>query len=158
VAEVSAARRAQPGIWKILSGVGLAFLIGGGIDLALGLYPLSFGTPEWEFAAVGNFLNRLPLAALGVTLLLASALARGKGWTSLLWASLLLLLAVVVFVFGVLYGTALPVILRGAPQGLDPEVVRKAVAKAVAQSGLYFLAFFAVSIYAIRGSRRIGPA
>jgi hypothetical protein len=147
-------RRSQARIWQLVGGLGLCLAVAGGIDIGLGLFPLQFGVTEWEFGGVGSFLNRLPLFGLGLTFLLSASLARRARATALLTGSLLLLLAVVVFVLGVLFATTAPLVL--ASQTAEPlrGAVLKAVAKGGFQSLVYFLAFFAVSVYAIRAALR----
>ena len=141
-------------VWRILSGIGLMLLLAGGVDLALGIYPLQFGTPEWEFGAIGNFLNRLPLAGLGLMFLLSGALAQGQAAWTMFWGATLLLLGIAVFMFGVLVATSLPLIMGAGSAGGTRIPLFKAVAKLGAQVLVYFLAFSLVAIYAIRRARR----
>lgn len=142
-------------VWRILAGIGLMLLLAGGVDLALGIYPLQFGAPEWEFGAVGNLLNRLPLAGLGLMLLLAASLAEARAGWSLFWGAILLLVGILVFVLAVFVATSLPLILTAA-SGAARMPVLKAAAKIGAQTAVYFLGFSAVAVYAIRSSRRLG--
>ena len=142
-------------IWVLLGGIGACLFVAGGVDLLLGLLPLSFGVPEWEFGAIGAFLNRFPLFGLGLTLLLGSALGTARPRLVLLWASVLLLSSVVMFVFGLLFATNAPVILASQAGGPMASVVRKAIVKAVGQTAVYFLGFGIVAIYSIRSAGRL---
>ncbi len=141
--------------WQILWVVGITLVVTGVTDLGLGLYPFQFGTAEWEFGSVTNLLNRLPLMGIGLTLVLAAALARGRMAASLGWSSLLLLVAVVVFVFGVLYATNLPIVLASLPPGAARSVLQKAIAKTAAQAVIYFLGLFMVAVYGVRTAGRM---
>jgi asparagine N-glycosylation enzyme membrane subunit Stt3 len=141
-------------IWRVLVGVGVCLVVAGAVDLGLGLYPLGFGSPEWEFGGIGNFLNRLPLLGLGLTLALAGSLARGRVIASLTAATLLLVLAVVVVVFGILFVTNLPLVLRSFAPGAAQVGAYKAMAKTGVQTVVYSIAFMSAAVYAIRVARR----
>ena len=138
--------------------VGLGLVLGGLAELGWGLYPYTFGNPEWEFGSLSDFLNRLPLLGLGLTLVLASALRRGFSTRALLWATLLLLVAVVVSVFGLLLLTNLPVVLASQPDGPIRVQLLKGAAKSGVQTAVYALAFGGTGIYAIQAARRIRAA
>ncbi len=151
-------RSSAPGInewdvWGLLTGIGLMLVVAGGVDLTLGIYPLQFGSPDWEFGAIGNLLNRLPMFALGLTMLLGASLAgRRTGW-SLFWGIVLLLVGILVFVLGLFVATSVPLILTMAPDGVRRMLVIKALVKMGGQTVIYFLAFSAVAAYSIRSSR-----
>lgn len=151
-------RRPQPVEWRILGGVGLCLVVAGTAELVLGLMPYSFGEPDWEYGSVSDFLNRLPLAGLGLMLVLAAALRRGFSRRALVWSLALLLLGVVVFVFGLLYATSLPVIWAAQGQGPMRVQILKGIAKSAAQTGVYTLAFIGVAVYGIFSARRIRAA
>src|SRR5690349_13726579 len=61
--------------WSVLSWVGIAFVVMGLTDIALGWYPASFGNAEWEFGAISAALNGFALPTLGLYLALGSAVA-----------------------------------------------------------------------------------
>lgn len=142
--------------WAILGGVGLCLAVAGGGDLALGLYPFRPGQADWEFAAVANFLNRLPLLGVGLTLMLAAALGRGyRGLAG--WAAIgLLLVGVGVAVLGTLFMTSLPLVI-GGQAGTQRAVLIRAGVKGAVQIATYSLAFVVVAVYAIRGASRLRP-
>lgn len=149
------ARATHLRIWLLLGGIGACLFVAGGVDLLLGLFPLSFGVPEWEFGAIGAFLNRFPLFGLGLTLLLASAAGRTRPGPVMLWASMLLLVSVVMFVFGLLFVTNAPLVLGAQPAGPMRGAVIKAIGKAAGQTVVYFLGFGIVSVYALRSAGRM---
>jgi hypothetical protein len=64
--------------WRLLGWFGLLLAVVGFIDVALQWYPTSFKSPEWEFATVAATVATLPLLTIGLTVLLASLLARGS--------------------------------------------------------------------------------
>lgn len=141
--------------WRVLWVIGITLVITGVTDLGLGLLPLEFGIAEWEFGSISNLLNRLPLVGIGLALTLVVALAQSQVVATFAWSSVLLLVAVVVFVFGVLYATNLPIVLASLSQGPARSVLEKAIAKTVVQIVVYFFGFFAIAVYGIRSAGRM---
>lgn len=148
--------RFDPIGWQLLTVLGLSLLVGGGIDLALGLYPLGFGVPEWEFAAIANLLNRLPIVGLGLSFLLTAALGTHRRALTYTWSIGLLSVAVIVLGFGVFYATNLPLVLGGVHAGPAGTGIYKAIAKTAVQIPTFFLGFFVVAIVGFRAPARFG--
>ena len=140
--------------WRLITVMGASLLLGGAADLSLGLYPLQLGSPEWEYGAISNFLNRLPLAGLGVAFLLAAALAGRQRVATYVWSTLLAVVAVVVLLLGLLYATNLPLILGGFGPGAARTGGLKALAKTLVQLPAYSLGFFIVAILGFRAVSR----
>ncbi len=149
-----AERKSSARIWQILWVLGLVLFVAGTIDVALGIYPLDVGTPEWEFAAVANFLNRLPLAAVGLGMALAAALARGRTVTSVVAAVALLLMATTVAMLTVLFLTSLPVVIQGQT-GTARTALLRGAGKGAVQGLVYTFGFAGVAVYAVRGALRL---
>src|SRR6476620_5631270 len=82
--------------WSVLSWVGIAFIVMGLTDIALGWYPASFGNPEWEFGAVSAALNGFALPTLGLYLVLASTIARRQALIGRILAVVLMILVLVI--------------------------------------------------------------
>lgn len=143
--------------WQVLSVVGLCLVVAGAADLGLGLFPLRFGNPEWEFGSISNLLNRLPLVGLGLALVLVASLARRAVAATYVWSSILLLVAIVVFVFGLLYGTNLPLVLASLSEGTARSLLQKAIVKTVAQVVIFFVGFFIVAVYGVRTAGKLRP-
>jgi hypothetical protein len=143
--------------WRILGLVGMGLIVAGAADLGSGLYPLAFGTPEWEFGSIASFLNRLPLMALGLALALAASLALRSRATSILWATGLLGVGLLVLLLGLVFVTAVPVVMTGQPGDVRVQLW-KGIAKAGAQAVVYTLAFVGTAIYAIRAGLRFKGA
>jgi len=131
-------------------------ILAGLIDLTLGMMPLQFGVPEWEFGAIGNFYNRLPLFALGLTLALGGSLARSWTKSAILLSSLLLLTSLVVLVLGLFFATNFPVVLRAAGNEALRTAVLKATAKAGVQVAVFAPVFLGAAVYGIRAAIRAG--
>ena len=149
-------RAARSPAWQVLFAIGLCLMFAGAVDLGTGIYPVQFGSPEWEFGSIGNFLNRLPMFGLGLTLLLSSSLALSFARLSLLFASTLLLFSIIIFVLGVLYVTNQPLVLNAMGAANIPrEATVRILVKSGAQFLIYFTVFFTVAAYSVRSSLRL---
>lgn len=140
--------------WRIIAIIGASLLLGGVADLGLGLYPMQLGSPEWEYGAISNFLNRLPLAGLGLGFLLTAALAERRRVATYLWSTVLAFVAVALILLGVLYLTNLPLILSGLTPGPARTGGLKAITKTVFQVPTFSLGFFVVAILGFRAVSR----
>lgn len=128
----STGRRGAGYEWGVLAGLGGAFALVSLIDVALTFYPLNFGSAEWEFGTATAVLNNLPLAVMGLGLVMVAGIGRSRpGLVSVagfVAAALVLLLLVLVVMFGRNVGEALrsvtdPVI----GQGLHESILRTTV-------------------------------
>ena len=120
--------------WRLLGILGAVFVLVGGIDTLLIWYPLSFGTPEWEFGSITASLDGLPVPTMGLVLLMASALHSGSVRLAKIVAVLMLILAVVILLAAVLYAINIPLALRAvqnagpvATQGMKKSIIKAAV-------------------------------
>ena len=148
-----ATRRAtpSPGVgWELMGWVGLVFFIIGALDLAMGWVPLRFGNPEWEFGTVSRTFDNLPITVLGLTMVLASAAARGTSWALRATGLLALLLAVFLVVGFVVYALDVPVAFRAVGDSAARSGLKRAVLKALVQGMLYPIALTAIGIRGIR--------
>src|SRR6476619_3330346 len=64
--------------WSLLGVLGGAFVVMGVADIALGIYPMAIGDPEWEFGVISSILNAFAIPTMGGYLLLSSLLASNK--------------------------------------------------------------------------------
>lgn len=151
-------RRRSPNEWRAVSWVGLCLAVVGTVDLVMGLYPFEVGVPEWEYGAIGDFLNRVPLLGLGLTFAVAAALRRGLRRRALGWSTALLVLGVAVLVLGLLHATNLPLVMVNQGSGPLKVPLYKAMAKSGAQLLVYVPAFIGVGLYAGRAAGRIHAA
>lgn len=124
-------------IWRIMQIVGLVFLLVGMLDAVATWLPSNFGEPEWEFGTTSYFFDSIPLAGLGLALLLGSSVALGLKWQVRLWATLCLLLAVFMLLSLILYATVLPLVFNAvhSPVALTP--IKKAALKLGVQALFY---------------------
>src|SRR5512135_2434530 len=63
--------------WRLLVLVGLIVGAAGWLDVLMLWYPPQFGKPEWEFGTVSAMFSGLPLATIGLALVMAGGLAAG---------------------------------------------------------------------------------
>jgi len=136
--------------WELLGWVGLAFFVIGALDLAMGWIPARFGNPEWEFGTVSRTFDNLPITALGLTMLLASAAARGIDWALRATGLLALLLALFLFVGLVVYALDIPLAFRAVGASEARSGLKRAVLKALVQGMLYPIVLAAIGIKGIR--------
>ena len=126
--------------WFLLGVAGLAFFLAGLADIGLAWLPLRVGNAEWEFGTVSRSLDSLPLPLLGISLVLAAGVARGKRFWS--WAAVvvLALFAVFVVVAGVLYGLDVPLALRAVKDPVILGGLKKSIFRTGVQAVLYAVA------------------
>jgi hypothetical protein len=141
--------------WTVLGLAGFLFFVVGTADLLLLWYPAFFGDAVWEFGTITGMFNGLPAPTIGLAMLAASALARGKAGSARLLAVVLGLIALIVIVVAVLYLTDVPVALRGS--GSDPLVlvgIKKAIAKTAVQALLYPVMLISMAVVVWRRAVR----
>ncbi len=135
--------------WYLLGGIGFVFAVVAGADLALAWYPLAFGDAEWEFGTVTTVLNGLPLLAVGLGLLFAAGVARGRVWLVRIASGLLLAAALVILAALVLYATTLSTALSTVEPNLKGGLI-KGIVRTTLQGVLYPVGFIWM---AVRGFR-----
>lgn len=117
-------------LWRLFGLIGLLFAAMGVVNLTIAWYPVRIGTPEWEFGAIAAFLDATPSFALGLILLLGSALAAGQRGRSRVVVLVLLVMTLIVLAAGVLYATTAPLALSHVSSPAALGAVKKALAKA----------------------------
>ena len=127
--------------WTLFGWLGLVFTAVGGVDLLLTWYPLHFGNPEWEFGTVSASLDGLPVFSMGLVMLLGTAAANGRRWLMLAMIVVLAVMAMLIVAGAILYVTNVPIALKAVTQPAIRTGLKKAIAKAAAQSVLYPTAY-----------------
>ena len=123
-------------VWATLGWIGLVFLLVGGADFALVWFPPNFGAREWEFAAVTQSFNGLPILLLGLGLLMVAAEEVERRWWGAVGAGVAGVLFLWVLVGFVLWAMNVPLALETVPENLRMGV-QKAVMKTLVQSVAY---------------------
>ena len=139
--------------WSLLRIFGLAFIVAGGIDLALLWYPSRMGTPEFEFATISSFVAGLPVLTTGLIATGVWAAVTGrKGWMITV-AIVAILMVVALAIFAVIFATTVPLALR-----VSELAVKTGSKKAIVRSGVQFisygLTYLALGWTLIKASRR----
>jgi hypothetical protein len=144
-------RRPQPEFgWQLLGWLGFALATVGTVDLALTWIPLRIGTPEWEFATVSGTLNGMPVLAMGLGLMMGSAVGSGTVWLARTMAVVFGVLALLLIAAALLFATNIPMALRSVQNPVALEGLKKVIAKTAVQSALFPLIF---AILAVKGWR-----
>ena len=139
--------------WYLLGGLGLVFMIASGVDILLAWYPPNFGLAEWKFGTVAATLNGFPLLALGIILLTASAMARGR--VRLIRVMLVILVIAVVALIGcaALYLPEVSTALASVPEPAVKMGLKRSITKTIAQLILYPVVLSWIAVLALRRLR-----
>lgn len=138
--------------WRILGWVGLAYLIMSLIDLALGWYPVSFGSSEWEFGTISATMAGLAIPTLALYLILGSALAADRTNVARITGFAMILLAVSIAVLCAIYLTSVPIALKAVESN---PTVHLGLEKAIIKSLMLFAGYETLYILgAMRALRR----
>jgi hypothetical protein len=124
-------------IWRVVTAVGLVFLLLGLVDLGISWLPLQLGDSEWELGTTSHFFDTFPLLGLGISFLLATTIASGRRWQARTLATFCIFLAVFMWMAFLLYATVLPLAFKhlGNPDVLTP--MKKAGVKTAVQALVY---------------------
>lgn len=140
--------------WTLLGRIGLVFLAIGLVDLALGWVPTHFGNPEWEFGTVARTFDSLPITALGLVLVLASAVERRIAWAVRATALLAWVLAAFLVVGFVVFLLDVPVALKAVTDATVKSGLHRAIVKALVQGVLYPTVLATIGWQGVRATRR----
>ncbi len=144
-------------IWRVITGIGLVFLVLGLLDAAISWLPLQLGDSEWELGTTSAFFDTFPLLGLGIAFLLGASIAQGWRWSARALATFCVLLAVFMWLALALYATVLPVAFKfvANPDALTP--MKKAGAKTAVQALIYPFALLWLAGAGWRASLRRRP-
>jgi hypothetical protein len=131
--------------WSLLGVLGGAFVVMGVADIALGIYPMAIGDPEWEFGVISAILNAFAIPTMGAYLLLSSLLASNKVALTRVVAVLAIVLALFLIALSILYVTVIPLALKSVGQN---ATLLLGMQKAIIKAGLLLVAYVALFIYA----------
>jgi hypothetical protein len=141
--------------WAILGWVGLLFVLVGGVDLSLAIWPIAFRDPTWEFGTAVTILSGLSVLTLGLGLALVSAVCLRKAGLIRTLAIVLAVLCVLVLAVSLLLATTAPMALRGVTDPVVQLGVRKAIAKGAALAVFYSVAFAWLAVQGWKLSARV---
>jgi hypothetical protein len=130
-------------LW-VLSWVGWLLGLAGWADVVLLWVPLHMGRPEWEFGTASATFDALPLATLGIGVLLAASLARGWKKAAVVGAGASLVVALVLLAVLVLFVLDVPMAWKGVGEQFRSQLVKATVKTA-------FMGVLYISLYAVAG-------
>lgn len=136
--------------WRLMTWVGLGLAAVAYGDLALALYPIRLGNPQWEFGTISRVFDSLPLVTMATLLFFSGSVARGRkfavravgAWSAAF--GLLLLAALVV------YALTIPLALRAVTEPLAVTGLKKAIIKALIQGTVYPVVFLGIGFFGLR--------
>lgn len=138
--------------WRVLGWLGFVFFVLSLIDIALGWYPVRFGSPEWEFGTISATMIGLSIPTLGLYLMLASAISREQTGMAKAVAIVMTLMALFIGAIAIIYLTNVPIALKAVAAN---DVARLGMKKAILRWLILFVGYETVYIFgAIKGLRR----
>lgn len=123
--------------WVVLGVLGGAFALMSIFDVALALYPVGFGSPEWEFTTATAVMNNLPLGVVGIGLMAVAGIGRRSAAITGVAAVLAGLLGLIVLLMGVLFVKNLGV----AIESVTDPVLRQGLTESVARTSIQLVAY-----------------
>ena len=139
--------------WYLLGGLGLVFVLAAGVDILLAWYPTNFGVAEWKFGTVTATLTGFPLFALGIILVTASAMARGRVGLIRAMAVILVLIVVALIACAVLYVPEVSTAMASVTEPTLKMGLKRGITKTIVQLILYPLVLGSIAILALRRLR-----
>lgn len=128
----------QPDVgWYLLGWVGAAFTFVGLTDILLAWVPPALGNGEWEFGTISRTFDSLPLPFIGMALVTAAGVARGKLWQRRVAGVIMAVLGALIVVALVIYAMSIPLALRSVQLPVAKLGIRKAILKALVQGICY---------------------
>jgi hypothetical protein len=135
--------------WRWAGWFCFALTAAGVADWIIAWIPMRLGILEWEFGTITATFSGIPLVAIGLAGMLASAVARGARGQILGVSSFILLLSAVMIGALVIFLLDVPVALQ-AVDGVARLGIMKATAKTLSMGLIFIPAFIAIAVAAIR--------
>ena len=143
---------AQLAAWSLLAWLGLAYFIMSFVDLALGWYPMRFGSPEWEFGTISGTVSALAIPTLALYLMLGSTIARERTKLAKAVAIVMIVFAIALPALGIFYLTNVPIALKSTATN---DVAHFGMKKAILKSLMLFAGYEVLYVVgAVQGLRR----
>ena len=138
--------------WRLLGWLGVGYFVMSLIDLALGWYPLGFGSSEWEFGTISATMAGLAVPTLSLYLILGSALSRERRLAARIVAVIMIVVAVALAMLCIVYLTSIPIALNAVAEN---SVARLGIQKAIGKSLMLFVGYETLLVVgALCGFRR----
>ena len=146
------ARRERPTHrgWRAVGWFGFLIAAIGFADIALYLYPPSFGVPEWEFATLIAVFSALPLSTIGMAAMVGALLVNPvRLWLTLMGVALLVLAVLVIGGYAV-FLLDLPLALEAARAGPQGPAIYRSIARATIMAVGFGSAYLIAGITLLR--------
>ena len=138
--------------WTVIAVTGLAIGLIGWADVALLWWPLGFGSPAWEFGVISATFDALPLATVGLALVVIGALATGRRRVARVLAVLCAIGALkLIAIFGI-YLLDIPMALEAAGE-LGHSAMLRSIAKTSIFALIYICLYSWLAWYVWRATR-----
>ena len=139
--------------WPVLGAAGLVLTAVGFLDLLLLWVPFEGGRPDWEFGAISAHFDGMALGTVGLTLLMAASLARGRRRVASVLAVVSGLIGVGLIGLLLIYLLDVPIALN-ATAGRMRTVMVKSIGRTSGFALLYIWLYAWLSWHVWRAARR----
>jgi hypothetical protein len=132
--------------------LGLALTIIGFTDVGLLFFPSRWASVDWEFGTVSAAFEGLPLGTIGLGLMCAAAVARGRRRAMGVLAVVQLLLTLVLIAMLLIFLLDVPVVVRAVDPAMRPTLM-KALVKTGSMAVVYVVLYLTFGIWVVRRIR-----
>ena len=142
--------------YRVVGWAGVVLALAALSDIGLALYPLGFGSPEWELATIGAIVQGLPLISIGLAAIWIAAGRRGRKWTLVTVGWGLVVVAALLAAALLLFLTDVPLAIK-ATQAVARTGIEKLVARTLFMGGLFGASYVVMAVMALRQARGKSP-
>ena len=135
-----------------VAGLGLVISAIGFTDVILVWVPPDFGNPEWEFGTVSAAIDGMPLATIGLALVMTAAMLRDWRKTIMTGGIVSLLLVLALAASAVIYALDVPLAIRAVAPQLQ-GALKRAIGKTLALGAAYVVWFTWSGWFLLRRAR-----
>lgn len=139
--------------YRVVGWAGVVLALAALSDFALALYPLGFGSPEWELATIGAIVQGLPLFSIALAAMWISAARRGRKWMLATVGWGLVVVAAVLLGALLLFLTDVPLAVK-ATQSVARIGITKLVSRTLFMGVLFAASYVIMAVMALRQARR----
>lgn len=138
--------------WPVLGATGFVLAAVGFLDLLLLWIPMEVGRPDWEFGAISAHFDGMALGTVGLTLMMAASLARGRRRVARVLAVLSTLIGIGLVGLFLIYVLDVPIAL-GATAGRMRSVMVKSITRTSLFALLYIWLYLWLGWHVWRAAR-----
>jgi hypothetical protein len=139
-------------VWRFVTFAGIIILIEVLGDLAIGAYPVQWGSLEWEFVAISQALSALPLVTVGLLLIVFGTIGLRRRAGVRVVGVLMLLFALVVLASYAVFLLVVPPALKLVTQAAPRVGVMKVVAKTSLLAAGFTVLYLVAGVACLRGA------